>query len=308
MDTEEDIEIKQAKHDGRPETDEGPYYHESWWESYKGSVKGKLGGSIIGAALGAAIGATAAIILVFTAPTIAVLPIIAGFAGAGMLYGAHEFSEIGKIVGSDAATAEKLEHRIKNFENSKFAELKQEIRELKNGLLGKKSAPETAAKPEESYRTEHCDDHCPPNQRKWVFWNIAAIGAIIGIAAGSLLALSGLDEMLLHHLGSAGAALHPIAHTATIMATGLFGASFGVNRDMFRQLFDRTDLLFKGILVKSPAKAIEKEVETPAPAVTTIVYDGTSECSKSDTYHRDYVMAQAKKALLGMDHTKARPN
>ncbi len=46
MDTEEHIEIQKAIRDGRPETDEGPYYHESWWESYKGSVKGKLGGSI----------------------------------------------------------------------------------------------------------------------------------------------------------------------------------------------------------------------------------------------------------------------
>ena len=60
MDTEEDLEIQKAKLAGHTQTDEGPYYHKSWWESYKGGVKGKLGGVVIGALVGAVIGVIAA--------------------------------------------------------------------------------------------------------------------------------------------------------------------------------------------------------------------------------------------------------
>src|SRR5271156_6856405 len=115
MDTEEHIEIQHNIMEGRPQTDEGPYYHEPWWEAYKGSVKGKLGGAKIGALLGGAAGLAAAAVLLATgvipfALTMATLTtasaITAGFATAGMVYGAHEFGEIGKAVGSNAAVAE----------------------------------------------------------------------------------------------------------------------------------------------------------------------------------------------------------
>ena len=56
MDTEEHHEIQEAARRGLPQTDEGPYYHKPWWESYKGSVKGKLGGAVIGAMLGVSSG------------------------------------------------------------------------------------------------------------------------------------------------------------------------------------------------------------------------------------------------------------
>src|SRR5688500_20157160 len=97
MDSEEHLEIQHARRIGHPQTDEGPYYHDTLWETYKGSVKGKLGGAIIGALLGAAVGVAAAIALPFfggAVLTVGALGMtVAGFSAGGMLYGAHEFAD-----------------------------------------------------------------------------------------------------------------------------------------------------------------------------------------------------------------------
>lgn len=308
MDTEEDIEIRKSSQEGHSHKDEGPYYYESWWGSYKASVKGKLGGVIIGALLGAAVGGVAAIGLAAVVAEIAVLPLIAGFAAAGMIYGAHEFGDIGKIVGSDAETAEKLESRMKSFEKGKFSELKQEMREIKAMLKGEKLPAPEIHEDDDSYRTKHLKDLPPDAPRKWVFWNIAGIGLAVGAVAGGLLALGGFDTMLLHHLGGAGHALEGMGHLATVAATGLFGASFGINRDIFKQVFDKTDLLFKGLTKDEPAKEKVQAIEKPVYPVTTIVYEHAEEHTRCDTYHRDKVLASAKQALLSMDHTKSIPH
>lgn len=334
MDTEEHIEIQKAIRAGKPETDEGPYYHESWWESYKGSVKGKLGGAVIGAVVGAAIGVVAALAI----PAIAGVALtgatfgltVAAFAAGGMMYGEHEFSEVGKVTGAVAAAHEKSEQRMKAFEAGKFAELKGEIQDIKAMLGGKKQNAEAAlqssqiaataaAEQNPSYRTQHCDEHCPPEEKKPIFWKVAAIGLVVGAAAGAILATGGLAAPVVELF--AGAHLSGGAVLAASMVTlGLFGASFGINRDMFRQVFDKTDRLFKGLTGKSngvshavapePVQMADKPIEKqPNTAVTTVVYDNSPvEYPKSDTYHRDKVLASAKQALLSMDHTKAIPH
>ena len=126
MDSEEQYEIRLAQLEGRSETDEGPYYHNSWWEAYKGSVKGKLGGAIIGAGIGAVVGVAAVVALPLAGVAIASTALtVGGFSAAGMLYASHEFSDIGKTVGSDAALGEKLEVRMKSYMGEKFDGLKQ---------------------------------------------------------------------------------------------------------------------------------------------------------------------------------------
>ena len=52
MDSEKYNDMVKLLREGRQVTDEGPYYHHSWWESYKGSVKGKLGGALLGSVIG----------------------------------------------------------------------------------------------------------------------------------------------------------------------------------------------------------------------------------------------------------------
>jgi hypothetical protein len=329
MDSEENNKIQEAMKSGYTQTDEGPYYHKSWWESYKGGVKGKLGGVVIGAILGALVGVVAAGVAALALPAgltfAAGAAIAGGFSAGGMMYGAHEFSEVGKVTGAVAAAHEKSEERMKSFENGKFAEIKKEISELKSLITGKET-PEslaaaipakTEADAHGNYVTKHMDDDVSSRETKPIFWNIAAIGGAIGLAAGALLAFGGVSEHLLGGLGFAGEEMsHAGVYAASMTSIGLFGASFGINRDIFRKIFDKTDLIFKGIIGDGPepakaasvAKAPVKQVENPEPAITTVVYEGYADYPQSDTHHRDKVLAQAKQALLSMDHTKAIPH
>ena len=328
MDTEEDLKIQHAIRTGKSETDEGPYYHDSWWESYKGSVKGKLGGGAIGAIIGGLVGVVAAAAIVATGGAALGVAgtIVGGFAAAGMLYGSHEFSDVGKVTGAVSAAQERNESRMKSFEEKKFTEIKNEIGDIKRMLGGepvvaKKDEPAQAGNTShgEHYKTQHCDDgHCPPNQRKLIFWKIALIGLVVGMAAGGLLAFAGASAHILGALGAAEGTISTMGtYVASMTVLGLAGASYGINRDVFRQIFDKTDLLFKGLLEKSnhkyqalsqaPAQEQVPTVAKEAP-VTTFVYDGALEYPKSDTYHRDKVLASAKQALLSMDHTKSIPH
>ncbi len=331
MDTEEQLEIKRAQRDGRPETDEGPFYHDAWWESYKGGVKGKLGGLVIGTALGMAVGALAAAVIGTVGGvalgTGGVAAIIGGFAAGGLLYGSHEFSEVGKVTGAVAAAHEKAEHRMKAFEAGKFAEIKQEIGELKALVAGKPQDAKTvadnravieAAKLESNLenRSTHCDEHCPPEGRKWIFGKVAGIGLLIGAAAGALLGISGAAEHALSALSGGAAPLSEAGiFAASVTTLGLLGASFGVNRDVFRKVFDKTDLWFRGLTRRSPQMAVEPEpiksagITVPeAPKVATAVgFSSPIEYPQSQTFHRDRVLAAAEKALLSFDHTRATP-
>ncbi len=79
-------------------------------ESYKGGVKGKLGGVVSGVLLGAIVGGVVAAALVLT-PALgiggaALLPVVGAFAAAGGIYGAHEFGDVGKVVGAVSAVQE----------------------------------------------------------------------------------------------------------------------------------------------------------------------------------------------------------
>ena len=131
------------------------------------------------------------------------------------------------------------------------------------------------------------------------------------------MAFGGASEHVLHALGAASEPISQAGVYAASMATmGLFGASFGINRDVFRKIFDRTDKLFKGIVGNS--HEIEKVIETKQPVVkpivnienpvSTIVYDTYADTPLPNPHHRDKVLEQARQALLSMDHTKAVPH
>ena len=313
MDSHEAHKLENARIEGRSETDEGPYYHNSWWEAYKGSAKGKFGGAVIGAVVGAVLGVIAFPILAAAgAATSTVALTVLGLSAAGMAYGAHEFGDIGKTVGSDAALGDKLEKRMKSYVGGKFDELKQEVSELKSAVRGEEPPPKPEPKPvvdDEKYPTTHCDEHCPPT-KQLIFGKVALIGLIAGVVAGALLAASPIGAALLgHELGMAGTA-------ATMTVMGLFGASFGINRDLFRGVFDKTDLLFKGITERAPSVEPQQAKTQEAPAqqqsneasVSTAVLYADGEHQKSGTYHRDQLAASRAAMLLGYDPGHTRPH
>ncbi|MBV8939155.1 MAG: hypothetical protein JO089_04885, partial [Alphaproteobacteria bacterium] len=205
MDTEEAKEIAHHQRIGHPQTDEGPYYHNAWWEGYKGGVKGMLGGLIIGAIVGALMGAlvTGGLALAgIPLAGIGIAAVIGGFSALGAYHGAHEFNQVGIVTGAVSASHERAEERMKEFEDSRFAELKRDIAGLKAVVTGEKP-PEPMAVDgvpdgravdanHRDYRTRHCSEgHCPP-EMKPVFWKVAGIGLAVGAAAGALFGGSGL--------------------------------------------------------------------------------------------------------------------
>lgn len=331
MDSEKNAHMRELLLEGRPVTDEGPYYHHAWWEAYKGGVKGKLGGGVLGAGIGAATGMAAATAAVLLAPAAigatAIGLTIAGFAGAGMLYGVGEFSKVGQVTGAVASTQKTAERRMKAYEDSKFDEIKEDISELKAIVKGepvpeKSAEAKTAAlvAEQEDYRTEHFQGNTPETA-KLIFWKVAVVGLAIGLVAGAILAGGGYVGEILHGLGLAGteSSLGMLGeYLAGMTAMGAIGASFGINRDIFRQAFDKTDIWFRGfvshdhskkVLLDTPAlqQAHEQACENKQEARQTVVYDGHINYPESETHYRDKYAA-AKQMLKDMDHTKMLPN
>ncbi|MDE3016388.1 MAG: hypothetical protein KGI29_05650, partial [Pseudomonadota bacterium] len=292
------------------------------------------GGLFIGALIGLVAGITA-VLAISLLPAGAGLTglsfaaIIGGFTAGGMIYGAHDFDTVGKVTGAVAASQETAEDRMKSFETGKFSEIKQEINELKAILSGKPgyaAAGEPDTVKQQHYRTTHYNKNIPPTRNKYVFWNIAAVGLVIGLAVGALLQFGGLTEILMKELGTtllydSGALPEASQYAFSMIAMGAIGASFGINRDIFRKLFDKTDSLFKGLFKDmfssaapghAPSAVIRKEQQIEKhiekSPIATVVYERRIEYPASDTYHRDKALASAKKALLNMDHTNSIPH
>ncbi len=330
MDSEKYNEMQEKIRSGKPVTDEGPYYHHVTWESYKGWGKGKLGGAVIGTIVGGVVGTAAALIAL---PTIGVPGAIIGalaFAGVGLWKGMDEFGRIGTVSAAIAAGLDTAERRNQLYIDGKINEIKAELGDEKA-----KIALQNAKEP--AYRTTH---YVPPQdpslQHGPVFWKVAAIGLAVGVAAGLLLASSPLAlELLGHIIGeeaikTISTSMSGYGLQALSMATfGAFGASFGINRDVFRMIFDKTDMMYRGRASekaqaqmitrgkeKSPeankdqTKQISAEKSPPAPATEANgnYYDGLINYPDSATHFRDKQIAEAQKALLTMDHTQMRPN
>lgn len=317
MDSEKNTHMRELLEAGRPVTDEGPYYHHSWWEAYKGSVKGKLGGGFLGGSIGVVVGTIA--VAALSATGLAIPLTVAGFAAAGMLYGLHEFSDVGKVTGAVAAAHKVGEQRMRAFEEGKFNEIKEEIGELKALVKGEKIPVKTASAVSHAteeqldhYRTDHFQGSKVQGVEKVLFWKIALVGLVVGVAAGAMLGFAGVTGHLLEALG-AGHMAAPEAMVASMAALGAVGASFGINRDIFRQAFDQTDMWFRGfvshghsrkaLLGKEPAHTIEKTEEKP-----TLIFEAPVAYPESGTHHRDRVIASAQRALAEMDHTQMRPH
>ncbi len=398
MDSEEHDKIQKLIATGRSANDEGPFYHHTFWESYKGAIKGKLGGLIIGGLIGVLVGGIAfGIMAIFAGglsasglilgTTISAKAIIGGLGVAGMVYGAHEFSEVGRVSGAVAAGLDDSEKRNHEFELAKFSEMKKEIGELKAMIAGQKAAndptfsqkvPAAAANDENfsvatanhsqqevdelertraklaEYRTTHHRDDVLKS-KGLIYWKVMLVGALAGIGVGLLLA-SGVGGVaaaeILSHIGIgeiatvAGAKTLVGIGSAELMTTsaiafGTIGASFGISRDFFRMVFDKTDTVFKGVFDLKHSRERQKQPEielqpvAPSPRISTLVYHTHNNdehdyegadfpYAKSVTYYRDMIPSKqnnnfiskqdkdfatiAKEALASLDHTQARRN
>src|SRR5262245_11785626 len=104
MDTEKLLDIEHKIETGKSLSDEGPYYHHTWWEAYKGASKGELGGTVAGIVVGAAMGALIALPSMIAGSWLIAGGILSAFAAGGLLYGIHKFTEVGAVSGAVASS------------------------------------------------------------------------------------------------------------------------------------------------------------------------------------------------------------
>ncbi len=315
MDTEKYNEMQEKVAAGKPVTDEGPYFHHVQWEAYKGLSKGMLGGAFIGTLVGGLVGGAAALALLPVIGTTAAVVSAVAFTGVGLWKGMDKFGSIGTVSAAVAAGLDTAERRGQIYLDNKVNEIKADL-----GNPEAKEALKNAKEP--AYRTTH---YVPPQdesvQQPTVFWKVALVGLAVGVAAGLLFAMGGLAGGVIEHVVGHAIIdqLGPLGIATVSAATfGAFGASFGINRDVFRKIFDATDMMYRGragdpvhakMVTRSKEKAqeIEKPQEAEQPAPQTVLFDGHMTYPPSETYHRDKYAA-AKQVLQEMDHTKMSPH
>ena len=258
------------------------YAYRGAWGSYKMYVKGMLGGLFIGGGIGTGAGlfgvAAAAVVSAAIGSTFVVTwPLAAAAVGVGaawgMYKGAEEFAHIHSIAGTGVMLDEmevrndrmqdalhRRDLRIKAAMDGTedkllevFPEAYQPVKSLAKPWVKPTDGPHTAAATMPTTGMFH--------------WKTAAIGLAVGMAAGALLvtgivalpllggipAVAGIAHGLMGMFGLAHAASFTGAGIGTMYAgvmamTGFFGASFGIDRSIFRKVFDITDHWFSGQL------------------------------------------------------------
>lgn len=260
MDASELEEIAFHRQHGRPETTRGPYYHKTWWESYKGAVKGILGGIVVGGMVGALAGGAVIGVLAAT-PGVGIGALgatgIGGILAAttlfGMYKGEQKFERVGIATGAVAAAHEISEVRMKEYMRDKMTELTNEVRELKAAVAGKipmqamhtgVAAEDTAPIFDESdFRATHqtTDNHRDDDQL--FYWNVAAIGATVGAVVGTIAVLAGLGDVV----SGASEVAHG-AGEATAAATGTAaGAAHGALPHMVSDFIGKFSASLSGV-------------------------------------------------------------
>jgi len=266
------------KHSGA-DPSESPYYNRIFWASYKGQSRGLWGGLLLGAGLGAigglAIGIGVALIPGVAAAGVAASTVVTAIAGmgalAGMMYSKEVFTLSGAVAGAVAAGMEIAEERERERGISQSVEqtakqpvMTEDISTVVDAVAekfdsGKLATGEKPYKGNETFswlgRKHHGE-----GERPLFFAGVGLAGAAIGAAAGIIIALVGGEGMsLLQHMGvGTDLGLNATAVGGVLTAgTTLIGASYGINRHNYRDVFDVTNKLYDGALL---GKAKEKSV------------------------------------------------
>lgn len=248
--TQEKLERELREQDKKDPPDHGSTYHPAFWGAYKGHVRGLLRGLLIGALAGAIVGGGLALL----AGPLALPALIAHFSVGGLI---ATMTGVGAIIGCELMG--KIGNTAGNIA-SYFAQTEMRARYP--------SLPEIAPGSPAPGIGHHFE--VPPDKdlKKAFNWRVALPGVLVGLGIGSLLAfgvggggaelLSGLGleifkdptvlntvaEVGKHGAQHAAQALSVPAAAATIGAGGLMGASFGINRGLFRTLFNYTDSVY----------------------------------------------------------------
>ncbi len=234
--------------------------------AYKGHVRGMLTGAFLGTALGGVFGAITygaltglAAISAFgiTVASLPALPVMMmGFMACGIFMGVKGFGSVGSAAG--AMSYNLAEKHARSLVKSKI---------ISKGHGKENELDEPSFEGRYGHHFE-----VPPDRDAGTFyhWKTGAIGTGIGAGLGGIVAGAGslapaaFGELLLA-AGHAAPLLAPVLTTAAfpLVAVGafaLFGATFGINRSIFRSVFNLTDGWVKGSPTGNDLPTVEKEL------------------------------------------------
>jgi len=239
---------------------ESPFYNRVFQGAYKGATRGMLGGmtlfGLFGAVIGLGVGAFSSVPLLLAMPL---------FAGIGMLFGKDLFGEVGTVAGGIATGLEVIEER-------------QRAREL---LRDDPNNPELVALVKNGH--DPYDGELPP--KRMFHPKITAIGFAVGAGATALLiaAASAFAGGIPAVAGMAVLGLElTIPTVAAVVAGGLAGASYGLDRYYLRKWFGMTNSFYESKPHQHPEvearyhmlqntyeqSVAQHHAETPAPIST----------------------------------------
>lgn len=238
-----------------------PYYNRTFWAAYKGMARGQLGGIFLGGLMGLGVG------LVVSAGAFAVLPATFGLAAAGltslastaigMKYYYGVMRDVGNVAGAISAAMEVNEERATVL-NIKLDTIVNAM--AREGHLSKDEISHIQDQVESVYQQGEAKYEKKFFQKPTVIWQVAAVGALAGMALVGAIAVGGqyiLGEALGHALGGAAGLSMPALLGIGLAGGGIAGASYGINRDKIRPIVNFTNALFEGDL-----KELERQKET----------------------------------------------
>lgn len=220
-----------------------PYFHLPFWTAYKSGNTGFVTGLFVGGGVGVltGIGVALALTAFGTALTAAAAgALVVGCAIAGMAVGAHKFGDAGNAAGAAAGVATIQEKRL----------LKGIALMLSRALGRKVDAPASEELDDDVPIPTHLSDSphflsTSSFDMKPFYPKVGIPGLLIGAGVGAAAAFAAPFALpLLESVGVAHFIVTGVGHLSyagAMTAFGLFGASFGVNRNYFRKVADWVD-------------------------------------------------------------------
>lgn len=194
-------------------------YYRNFWDSYKGHVRGMLAGIAIDGILGLGIGVALSFFLPISAWTL-----IASCSAGGALMGAEAFGKIGGAAASRASGLAEKHARLLDpvYEGNTLQALDDALMAGGHG--------------------HHYEFPRERDKGKYFSWKSGLVGFLVGSAIGAI-ALSA--ELFAHVAFLGSVVVNPLAGA---LVCGMIGATFGIDRSIFKSAFNQTDANVEGKL------------------------------------------------------------
>lgn len=264
---------------------ESPYLNRITWASYKALSRGQLGGLVLGGLIGLGVGIAAAALSAVALPALPALgvsalggtgiaAVVGGFTAVGAKYYYDVFKEVGAASGAVAAGMEIAEERSQVM-NIKLDTILNVL--AKDGKISPQEIKIIEDDVEAVYQKGTHNFEKKFIDKPTYFWQIGAVGALAGMALLAAIGGAGyLVSALVGHapdLGVFFAAQNIPILGAAVAGSALAGASYGINRNLYRHVLNVTNALFEGNLgevEKQRARQYGLEPEQELPDFTPV--------------------------------------